>query len=97
MVAQHIWLLADCGDCMYRPVKQISLVLYRNPAVLAHVPWHILHWSVMTIATENTRRFEGPVIEAEEEKPGLRAHSDQYQAMHSAENCLVTGGILQTF
>lgn len=43
MVAQHIWLLADCGDCMYRPLKQISLVLYRNPAVLVHVPWHILH------------------------------------------------------
>lgn len=43
----------------------------------------------MTITTENTRRFEGPVIEAKEERPGLGAHSDQYQATQPAENCLL--------
>lgn len=32
MVAQHIWLLADCGDCMHRPVEQNIFGFVQKPS-----------------------------------------------------------------
>lgn len=52
---------------------------------------HILEWWQQPF--KNRRTFEAPFIEIKRHKPGLWAHGNQLQAVHSIEKLLVTRGI----